>query len=522
MTKYYDSGSEMSQRILNGVNKLTDNVASTLGPRGRNVILQEKNKRPIITKDGVTVAEFIDLEDPIENAAAQIIKQAAAQTNLDAGDGTTTATVLSRAILTEAQKHISAGVPPIELQRGIEKAVQALRVRLDSMSRPIRSEDDVAHVATISANNDPQIGKLIARAVAAAGKDGAITVEEARSHETSLDLVEGFRMDAGFAASAFITDERRRAVLYDDPLILVTDEKIDNVHDILPILELAAREARPLVFVASEVEGQALAAMIMNAIKGTLKVAAIKAPRYGEERRAILDDLALSTGATFITRANGKRLKDIKLVDFGSASRIDITRIQTTVIGGKGDPDFSDSRINSLKAELENEENLAVCEKIQDRIARLASGIAIVRVGGATEIEMIEKKHRIEDALEAVRSAQMEGIVPGGGTALLNAAQSLDVDVENRHQALGAEIVCSALSAPLRQMAANAGHSPDIVCSLVLGSPPGYGYNFVTSRVVDMIESGIIDPVKVTKTAIQNAASVAGALITTNCAVIEK
>jgi chaperonin GroEL len=522
LTKYYDSGSEMSQRILSGVNKLADNVASTLGPRGRNVILQEKNKRPIITKDGVTVAEFVDLEDPIENAAAQIIKQAAAQTNLDAGDGTTTATVLSRAILTEAQKHISAGVPPVELQRGIEKAVQALRVRLDNMSRPIMSEDDVAHVATISANNDSQIGKLIARAVAAAGKDGAITVEEARSHETSLDLVEGFRMDAGFAASAFITDERRRAVLYDDPLILVTDEKIDNVHDILPILELAAREARPLVFVASDVEGQALAAMIMNAIKGTLKVAAIKAPRYGEERRAILDDLALSTGATFITRANGKRLRDVKLVDFGSASRIDVTRIQTTVIGGKGDPDLSDNRINSLKAELENEENLTVCEKIQDRIARLASGIAIVRVGGATEIEMIEKKHRIEDALEAVRSAQMEGIVPGGGTALLNAAQSLDVDVESRHQALGAEIVCSALSAPLRQMAANAGRSPDIVCSLVMGSPPGYGYDFVTSRIVDMIDSGIIDPVKVTKTAIQNAASVAGALITTNYAVIEK
>jgi chaperonin GroEL len=493
-----------------------------MGPRGRNVILQEKGKRPIITKDGVTVANFVDLDDPIENVGAQIIKQAAEQTNSDAGDGTTTATVLSRAILNTAQKYISSGVPPIELQRGIEKAVNSMIDSLDESSRPIMSEDDIAHVASISANNDKQIGRLIAQAVSAAGKDGAITVEEARSFQTSLDLVEGFRMDAGYAASAFITDERRRAVLYEDPMILITDEKIDNVHDILPILELAAREARPLIFVASEVEGQALAAMIVNALKGVLKVAAIKAPRYGQERKNILNDLALSTGATLITRSSGKRLKGVKLVDFGSASKVDITRAQTTIVGGCGDPTMVAARIESLKEELVNEENLHECEKIQDRISRLASGIAIIRVGASTEIEMIEKKHRIEDALEAVRSAQMEGIVEGGGIALLRASSRLDVDVENQDQALGVEIIKSAAQAPLRQMAINAGKSPDIICKLVLESEDGDGYDFVTDSVVHMVEAGIIDPVRVTKMALQNAASVSGTLITTNSAVIEE
>jgi len=512
----------MSQKILAGVNTLADNVASTLGPRGRNVILQEKNKRPIITKDGVTVADFVDLEDPIENAGAQIIKQAAAQTNLDAGDGTTTSTVLSRAILTEAQRYISSGVAPIDLQRGIEKAVDAVVETLQTMAQPVMSEADIAHVASISANNDWHIGSLIGKAVAAAGKDGAITVEEARSQKTSLDLVEGFRLDAGYAATAFITDERRRAATYDDPLLLVTDEKIEHVQDIMGVLELAAREARPLVFVATEVEGQALAAMIMNAIKGTLKVAAIKAPRYGEERKNILQDLALSTGATFISRGNGKRLKDVRLTDFGTASRIDITKYQTTIVGGSGDQDNIEDQIESLKEDLQHESNLNECEKIQDRIARLASGIAIIRVGAATEIEMVEKKHRIEDALEAVKSAQLEGIVPGGGTALLAATRNLDVAVSNDGQRLGVEIVRQAVQAPLRQMAVNAGESPDIICNLVLESEADMGYDFVSGELVNMLEAGIIDPVKVTRTALQNAASVSGTLITTNCAVIEK
>jgi chaperonin GroEL len=524
LTKYYGSGSEMNQKILSGVNKLADNVASTLGPRGRNVILQEKGKRPIITKDGVTVAQFVDLEDPIENAAAQIIKQAAGQTNLDAGDGTTTSTVLARALLSGAQKYISSGVPPVEVQRGMERAVEAIVKNLEGIARPIKSEEDIAHVASISANNDSVIGNLIAKAVGAAGKDGAITVEEAKSQKTSLDLVEGFRMDAGYASTSFITDERRRAATYDDPLILVTDEKIEHVQDIMKILELSAREARPLIFVATEIEGQALAAMIMNALKGTLKVAAIKAPRYGEERQNILKDLAVSTGATFISRSSGTRLQDVRLVDFGNASRIDITRSQTTIIGGRGEQSPIDRRISDLKDDLDHEANLGECEKIQDRIARLSSGIAIIRVGGLTEIEMTEKKHRIEDALEAVRAAQMEGVVPGGGVALMMATHDLIVDVENEDQLAGVQIVKLAVESPIRQMALNAGSSPDIISELVRESSQSgtIGYNFVTGQVTDMMDSGVIDPVKVTRTALQNAVSVAGTLITTNCAIIQK
>lgn len=524
MTKHYGSGTEMSQKILAGVNILADNVASTLGPRGRNVILQEKGKRPVITKDGVTVANFIDIEDPIGNAAVQIIKQAAAQTNSDAGDGTTTSTVLARAILNESQKYISSGVPPVEVQRGIEKAVDAIVNKLEAIARPIESEEDIAHVASISANNDSMIGNLVAKAVSAAGKDGAITVEEARSHKTSLDLVEGFRLDAGWIQASFITDERRRAATYDDPLILVTDEKIEHVQDIMKILELAARESRPIIFISTEIEGQALAAMVMNAIKGTLKVGAIKAPRYGEERQNILKDLAISIGAAFISRSTGRKLQDVKLIDFGNASRIDITRTQTTIIGGKGDQETIERQINNLKDDLHNENNLHECEKIQDRIARLASGIAIIRVGGLTEIEMTERKHRVEDALEAVRSAQMEGIVPGGGVALLRATHELEVEVDNDDQEIGVKIIKASIDAPLRQMALNAGLSPDIICQLVheASQNGNYGYNFVTGEMSDMMEVGVIDPVKVTRTSLQNAASVAGTLITTNYAVIEK
>lgn len=524
MTKHYGSGEEMSRKILSGVNILADNVASTMGPRGRNVILQEKGKRPIITKDGVTVAGFVDLEDPIENAAAQIIKQAASQTNLEAGDGTTTATVLAREIMVQSQRYISSGVPPIEIQRGIERAVEAISERLTEFARPITCEEDIAQVATISANNDSFIGKLIAKAVVGAGKDGAITVEEARAIKTSLDFIEGFRMESGYAASAFITDERRRAATFDDPLLLVTDTKIERVQDIMGVLELSAREARPLVIIASEIEGQALATLIMNAIKGTLKIVAIKAPRYGEERQNILKDLALSTGASFVSRSEGRKLTDVKLVDFGTAKRIDITRTQTTIIGGNGDHSLIDRQIDALKEDMLAEQNLHECEKIQDRIARLASGIAIIKVGGMTEIEMTERKHRIEDALEAVRAAQMEGIVTGGGTALLRAVHELDVDVPSLDQEVGVQILISAVEAPLRQMALNAGKSPDVVCTQVKEAviSGNRGYDFAAGKIVDMFESGVIDPVKVTRVALENAASVAGTLLTTNFAVIQK
>jgi len=522
LTKHYDSGSNLNQKILEGINVLADNVASTLGPRGRNVILQEKGKVPIITKDGVTVAGFVDLDDPFQDAAVQIIKLAASQTNVDAGDGTTTATILARSIFEHAQRYISSGAAPIELKRGLDKAANQVVRHLKETAVPISSVEEIAQVASISANNDPYLGGLIARAVDCAGKDGAITVEEARCNETSLDLTEGFVLQAGYAASAFITDERRRTLYYEDPILVVTDEKISNVQDIFSILELAAREARPLIFIAADIEGQALAAMIMNSMRGTLKVAAIKAPAYGDERVEILRDLAISTGATFISRGDGKRLRDAKLVDFGGAQKIEVSHYQTTIVGGNGDADIIEGRLESLKERLTQEDNLHTCEKIQEQIARLASGVAVIQVGAATEIEMTEKKHRIEDALEAVKSAQLEGLVAGGGIALLRAVDSINIDSSNRDQTLGAAILKEAIVEPLRQMAINSGQSADLIMAEINSYEGNIGWDFVKEEIGDMMEMGIIDPVKVTRTALENAVSVAGTLITTNYAIIQQ
>jgi len=517
----FNSRRDLNEKVLSGVNTLADNVAATLGPKGRNVILQEKGKEPFITKDGVTVATFVHLDDEFENAAAQIIKQASSQTNTAAGDGTTTATVLARAILVQAQKFLSAGASPVELKRGIDRAVEAIVVRLDELSTPITSLDDIRNIATISANNDPQIGKLIATAVDSAGKDGAITVEEARSVETTLDLIEGFRFQSGYAASAFVTDERRAAVKYDSPLLLITDNKIEAVEQILPTLETISRDGRPLVIVAEDIDGQALAALIMNSIRGTLKVAAIKAPRYGEERRNILSDLALATGATFIARDSGIDLRNVKLNHLGQCKSIDITKTTTTIIGGKGDYENIDKAVELLKAEMVQTDSMRESEKVQERITRLSSGIAVVRVGGATEVEMTEKKHRIEDALEAVKSAQEAGVLPGGGIALIRATAALEVDVENEDQQLGVEIVKNAVFEPLRQMAKNSGESPDLIVAAIQEESAHRGYNFRTCEIVDMLELGIIDPTKVTRCALQNAASAAGTLITTSHAIVE-
>ena len=521
MTKQYCSNEELQSKILKGVETLADNVATTLGPKGRNVILQETGKRPIITKDGVTVARFVDFEDYFMNAGAQVIKQAAEQTNSDAGDGTTTTTILCRAILQHAQRYITAGVSPIELKRGIDKAVEVVVNNLEELSRPISSLDDIERIATISANGDEVIGKLVATAVDQAGKDGAITIEEARSVETSLDLVEGFRFASGWAASAFVTNERTATAVYTNPLFLVTDEKIETVDQILPVLEVVAREGRPLVIVCEEIEGQALAALIMNTVRGTMKVTAVKAPRYGEERRGILEDLAISTGATFISRLSGVRTHEAKLQDLGVATKVEITRYATTIMGGKGDFDEVEKRIESLKAQLVGNDNLHECERLQERVTKLASGVAIIRVGGATEVEMIERKHRIEDALEAVKSAQQEGIVAGGGVALLRAAANLNIANDNDEQALGLEIIKGAVEEPMRQMAINAGESPDLIVSRVSREDNNWGYDFATRELEDMIEVGIIDPTKVARCALQNAASAAGTLITANYAIVE-
>ncbi len=519
--KYYENGQGLNSKILKGIDVLADNVASTLGPRGRNVILYHKEENiPVITKDGVTVAKFVELEDPFENVGVQILKQAAEQTNTKAGDGTTTSTVLARAILKRAQKYLLAGASPIELKRGIDLAVDAIVDNLKEMAVPIQSEEDIAHIATISANNDKSIGTLIATAVDRAGKDGSVLVEEAKSLETSLDLIEGFRFDSGYAATAFITNERSGNVEYEDPMILVTDEKLERVEQILPTLELAARENRPLVIVAGDVADQALAALIMNAVRGTMKVAAIKAPRYGEERRKILRDLCLSTNATMITREDSLQLKDVKLAHFGGCKKLSADKGWTTIVGGKGDYEKIDKRIEALKTEIAQTESLRDCEKIQERITRLASGIAVIRVGAATEVEMIEKKHRIDDALEAVRSAQEEGIVCGGGVALVRATENINFDVQSQDQKTGAVIVLEAVSEPVRQMALNAGLSPDVIVNMLRSNTGTQGFDFVSNQMVDMIESGIIDPVKVTRCALQNAASVSSTLITTNHAIV--
>ena len=512
----------LNEKVLNGVNKLADNVATTLGPKGRNVILHQKGKDPIITKDGVTVSEFVHLDDEFENAAAQILKQATSQTNSMAGDGTTTATVLAREILVAAQRYITAGASPIELKRGIDLAVETVVSHLQDVAQHIETLDDVENIATISANNDRVLGKLVATAVDKAGKDGSITIEESKTVETSLDVIEGFRVEAGFAAAAFVTDERRGAVCYDSPLILVTDNRIETVDQILPALEIVSRDGRPLIIVAEEIEGQALAALIMNTVRGTMKIAAVKAPFYGERRRNILADLAISTGAEFVSSNGTVSLKDIKLQHFGQCRSVDITKVSSTFVGGKGDFTEIDKRIDLLKTMLHQTDNLQECDKIQERITKLASGVAVIKVGASTEVEMIEKKHRIEDALEAVKSAQQEGVVPGGGVALLRSQGVLnDITGENQDQEYGVEIVRTAIAAPSRQMARNCGLSPDLIIAEIETSPKNSGYNFRDFVIVDMFDAGIIDPVKVTRAALQNAASAAGTLITTSHAIIE-
>ena len=521
MSREYDNKQSLQNKIMKGANILADNVASTLGPRGRNVLLQERDKTPFITKDGVTVAAFVALEDPFENAAVQIIRQAAVEKNNTAGDGTTTATILSRAILREAQRYITSGVCPIELQRGIDATAKEITANLKEMAKPVTSAEDIAHIATISANNDASIGNLIALAVDRVGQDGSITIEESRSLETSLDVTEGFKLSSGYCASAFVTDERRSMMMYDEPLYLITDYKISSVDQILPILETIAREGRPLVVIAEDIDGQALAALIMNAMRGTLKVAAIKAPLYGQQRRDLLDDLALSVGSTFITRESGKKLSEVELSDLGTSKFVESSKYSTTIVGGNCNFSEIDERIEALKARIEQTESLDECEVLQDRIVRLSSGVAVISVGGSTEVEMIEKKHRIEDALEAVKAAQLEGVVSGGGTALLRASRKIMIKTNHADQAVGATIVRSACREPFIQMAKNAGLSVDILLGEVEAAPDNKGWDFRNNELVDMIKAGIIDPVKVTRTALTNAASCAGTLITTNYGVIQ-
>ena len=521
--KDYESGRQLNEKILAGATKLADAVGATLGPRGRNVILKEKGRRPIITKDGVTVAKFVELEDPFENLGAQVIKQAAEATNAGAGDGTTTATVLAHSILQKAQSHLASGASPVEIKKGIDKAVEVIVENLKELSREVSTKEEIEQVATISSNGDKGIGKLIATAVDQVGKGGAITIQPAQSNETSLELTEGFQFDSGLLANAFITDDRRGVMKFEDCLVLVTDRNITTIDDILPALEIVARDGRAVVIVAEDISGQALAALIMNKLKGSMKVAGIKAPRYGEERRNILSDLALSIGATFISRESGIQLRSIKLEHFGTAQTIEAGKGYTTIVGGDQDDDKIELRIETLKSEIDREKSLSLCEKIQERITRLASAIAIIKVGGSTEIEMVEKKHRVEDALEAVHSAQQEGIIAGGSSVLLRTAKKSEVETDNQDQKIGVDILKEAIKEPFKKMVGNAGLSPDIFLEKVENhTNPESGLDIALGEIVNMFTYGIIDPFKVVRCVLENASSAASILLTTEVGIVER
>ena len=517
-------GDDIRSKLINGANKLADAVASTLGPRGQNVILYKRGADPVITKDGVSVARVVELEDDYEQAAVEVLRQAALETEKTSGDGTTTSTVLARAILVAANKHIAAGASSIDVKRGIDLAVEAICERITELATPVSSEEDIRHVATVSANGDEAIGALIAEAVANAGKDGAITIEESRSLKTSLDVVEGFQFEGGYVSSQFVTDERRAVVEYRDALVLVTDETLDNVEEMLPILEVVARDGRPFIIIAEEIEGQLLAALIMNRMRNGMKIAAIKAPRYGEERRWLLEDLSIVTGATLVSKESPIRLKDVKLEHLGSAKRVEIGKGRTTLADGQTDHDRLEEKIESIKNMIEDVDDLREAQSLQDRVTRLSSAVAVIRVGGATEIEVTEKKHRIEDALEAVRSAQEEGVVPGGGTALLKAAGAVNIETKNQDQLRGAQSLLESCLSPITQILQNAEISSDIVINSLSfdDHEVEVGFNARTEKFENLVESGVIDPAKTVKCALQNAASAAGTLLTTNCAVLKK
>ena len=520
MTTKLENGQTLRNKVLDGVNTLADYVATTLGPKGQNVLIHQKDKRPFITKDGVTVAQNMSFEDPFMNAGAEVVKQVSAMTNSEAGDGTTTSTILARELLRQAHKHIESGVSPIEIKRGLEKCCEVACEGIADLAKPISSVEDIRHVATISANNDKVIGDLIATAVDKIGKNGSVSVEDAKSHETKLELVEGFKFQSGYAARAFVTDERRGLAKYDNPMFLITDSKIDQVNDILPALEIAAREGRPFVIIADEIEGQALAALIMNTIRGSMKVAAVKAPSYGEDRRGIMSDLATATGAKFFQQSLGHKVTEVSLTDFGQAASIEIAKNRTTVVDGEGDYELVENRIEEIKNEINDTDDLHAAQRLQDRITRLSSGVAIIRVGANSEVELIEKKHRIEDALEAVNSAQQEGIVLGGGMTLLRISEAMDIDFDNQEQAVSLGIFKKALQSPFNTMAQNAGHNPEVL-RLTMGECQDMeGYNFLTGNKENLFHSGVIDPAKVTRCALKNAVSVAGTLLLTNHSIV--
>jgi chaperonin GroEL len=514
----YDA--EARERLRAGVDKLANAVRITLGPKGRNVVLDKKFGSPTVTNDGVTIAKEIELEDPYENMGAQMVKEVATKTQDVAGDGTTTATILAQAIIKEGIKNVTAGANPMYIKKGIQKAVDAVVEELKAKSKKVK-DAEIGSVATISANNDPEIGKLIADAFEKVGKDGVITVEEARGMETTLDVVEGMQFDRGYLSPYFVTNAERMEVELEEAVILIYDKKIASMKDLLPILEKVAQMGRPMLIIAEDVEGEALATLVVNKLRGTLQVCAVKAPGFGDRRKAMLEDIAILTNGRVISEEAGFKLENAQLADLGKAKRITIDKDNTTVVEGAGKPADIKSRVAQIRRQIDETTSEYDKEKLQERLAKLAGGVAVINVGAATEVEMKEKKARVEDAKEATRAAMEEGIVQGGGIALLRAAKALDKVKETGDAAIGVEIIRRALEAPLRQIATNAGAEGSLIVEHVLKQAEAIGYNAATGEYVDMFTAGIVDPTKVTRTALQNAASVAAMLLTTEAVVTD-
>ena len=515
-------GNEVRQKMVNGVNVLANAVRVTLGPKGRNVVVDRAFGGPHITKDGVTVAKEIELKDKFENMGAQMVKEVASKTNDVAGDGTTTATVLAQSIVAEGMKYVTAGMDPTDLKRGIDKAVAALVDELKNIAKPCDTSKEIAQVGSISANSDEQVGAIIAEAMEKVGKEGVITVEDGKSLENELDVVEGMQFDRGYLSPYFINDAEKQIAALDNPFVLLFDKKISNIRDLLPVLEQVAKASRPLLIIAEDVEGEALATLVVNNIRGILKTVAVKAPGFGDRRKAMLQDIAILTGGVVISEEVGLSLEKATLDDLGQAKRIEIGKENTTIIDGFGNAAQIEARVAEIRQQIETSTSEYDKEKLQERVAKLASGVAVIKVGAATEVEMKEKKDRVEDALHATRAAVEEGVVAGGGVALLRARAALEnLHTGNADQDAGVQIVLRAVESPLRQIVANAGGEPSVVVNKVLEGKGNYGYNAGSGEYGDMIEMGVLDPAKVTRSALQHAASIAGLMLTTDCMIAE-
>jgi len=522
MAKQLKFDADARTAIKIGVDVLTDAVKVTLGPRGRNVIIEKSFGSPLVTKDGVTVAKEVELEDKFENMGAQMVKEVASKTSDVAGDGTTTATILAQAIYREGSKLVAAGYNPMDLKRGIEKAVEALATELKRMSKPTKDPREIAQVGTISANNDETIGNIISEAMSKVGKEGVITVEEAKGMETTLEIVEGMQFDRGYLSPYFVTDPERMEVVAEDPYILIHEKKISNMKDLLPLLEQIARSGKPLIIVAEEVEGEALATLVVNKLRGTLHCCAVKAPGFGDRRKAMLEDVAILTGGQSIVEEMGVKLEAVQLTDLGRAKRVVIDKDNTTIIDGAGKKADIEGRVKQIRAQVEETTSDYDKEKLQERLAKLVGGVAVINVGAATETEMKEKKARVEDALHATRAAVEEGIIAGGGVAYIRAAKVLDnLKLEHDQQA-GVDIVRKSLFEPAKQIAINAGQDGGVIVDKIKSGKGSYGYNANTEVFEDLMAAGILDPTKVARVALQNAASVAGLMITTECAIADK